>query len=209
MNENKGQTIFLSVIGIATLLVAIVGATFAWFSATVEGNDEASSITVQAAKIASVIFDDGNTVTMENALPGWSDSKTFTISRPAGATANQGFSATLTYTNTAGAAGSNIQDMYYTLTRQLGSGEVTTISTDVQLNSTSATVPLNSGTFTSSSQEIYTYVITFEFKETGLDQNSQQGASFAGLIQVQVDGGTTVYYNDDNKSGTSTMPTAE
>ena len=32
MGENKGQTIFLSVIGIATLLVAIIGATFAYFT---------------------------------------------------------------------------------------------------------------------------------------------------------------------------------
>ena len=32
MTENKGQTIFLSVIGIATLLVAIIGATFAYFT---------------------------------------------------------------------------------------------------------------------------------------------------------------------------------
>ena len=36
-NNNKRQTIFLSVVGIATLLVAIIGATFAWFTATAGG----------------------------------------------------------------------------------------------------------------------------------------------------------------------------
>ena len=37
MTENKGQTIFLSVIGIATLLVAIIGATFAYFTTSMGG----------------------------------------------------------------------------------------------------------------------------------------------------------------------------
>lgn len=37
MGENKGQTIFLSVIGIATLLVAIIGATFAYFTTSMGG----------------------------------------------------------------------------------------------------------------------------------------------------------------------------
>ncbi len=36
MGDNRGQTIFLSVIGIATLLVTIVGATFAYFTTQVD-----------------------------------------------------------------------------------------------------------------------------------------------------------------------------
>ncbi len=39
MGDNKGQTIFLSVIGIATLLVAIIGATFAYFTTTVNSDN--------------------------------------------------------------------------------------------------------------------------------------------------------------------------
>ena len=66
MDNNKGQTIFLSVIGIATLLVAIVGATFAWFSISVSGNANASSIIVTTAKLGSVEFTDGNLIEMSN-----------------------------------------------------------------------------------------------------------------------------------------------
>ncbi len=39
MVDNKGQTIFLSVIGIATLLVAIIGATFAYFTTQVNSDN--------------------------------------------------------------------------------------------------------------------------------------------------------------------------
>ena len=50
MNENGGKssTILLTVIGIATLLVVVVGATFAYFAAQVNG-DRAASVTIQAA----------------------------------------------------------------------------------------------------------------------------------------------------------------
>ena len=39
MENRKGNDIFLGVVGVATLLVAIVGATFAWFSASVRGEN--------------------------------------------------------------------------------------------------------------------------------------------------------------------------
>ena len=51
MNENGGKssTILLTVIGIATLLVVVVGATFAYFAAQVTGNENVSSLNVTAA----------------------------------------------------------------------------------------------------------------------------------------------------------------
>ena len=55
MNENGGKssTILLTVIGIATLLVVVVGATFAYFAAQTVG--DAQSITVTAASDGTVI----------------------------------------------------------------------------------------------------------------------------------------------------------
>lgn len=195
--ENKGQTIFLSVIGIATLLVAIVGATFAWFSATVQGNEEASSISVRAATIASVVFAEQNTITEASALPGWTDVKNFTVTRPAGSTINQNYTVSLSYTN------EGITDLYYILTKNTVEGSETAII------ESSATITIDSGSFTSADEEVNTYALLIGFKETGSDQNDQQGKQFAGLIQVAVDGGTDIYYNHSNPSGTTTMPGAE
>ena len=195
--ENKGQTIFLSVIGIATLLVAIVGATFAWFSATIAGNESASNITVTAARIANAVFEETNTVTATNALPGWSDSKEFTVSRPAGSSVSQNYVITLGYTN------SGITDLYYVLTKNAVKGSET------QISASAATITIDTGTFSSADAETNTYSLLFKFKETGADQNAQQGKNFTGLIQVAVDGGTTVYYNNDNPSGTTSMPASQ
>ena len=40
MENKNGQGIFYGVIGVATLVVAIIGATFAYFSASVTGNGD-------------------------------------------------------------------------------------------------------------------------------------------------------------------------
>ena len=62
MSENsnrKGNTILLTVIAVATLLVAVVGATFAYFTASVSGNESAKSVIVNAATIGTITFADG------------------------------------------------------------------------------------------------------------------------------------------------------
>ncbi len=82
MENSKGQTIFLSVVGVATLLVAIVGATFAFFSITVEGNEEASSIIVRTALLTNIVFEDGDEVSVLDAYPGAYVDKKFTITAP-------------------------------------------------------------------------------------------------------------------------------
>lgn len=72
MNENGGKnnTILLTVIAIATLLVVVTGATFAYFAAVVRGNDTASSISITAAsKGTQVAFTGGETVNLTNIYP--------------------------------------------------------------------------------------------------------------------------------------------
>lgn len=88
MDNNKGQTIFLSVIGIATLLVAIIGATFAYFSITVTGNEQASSIFVTTATLGQINFVDGtqikwDKVNLEKDGTDKTESKTFTVENTA------------------------------------------------------------------------------------------------------------------------------
>ena len=44
MKEGNNNTVLLTVIGIATLLVAVVGATFAYFSAQLSGTENQSTM---------------------------------------------------------------------------------------------------------------------------------------------------------------------
>lgn len=93
-SRGNGNTVLLTVVGVATLLVALVGATFAYFSATVS-NDAAQSISVYTASPASLQYAGGSGISIENAQPGDSDSATFTITNPSGSTIAQKYSLKL------------------------------------------------------------------------------------------------------------------
>ena len=51
MENRKGSGIFLGIVSIATLIVAIIGATFAYFSATTESADDAVNLTAYEYKL--------------------------------------------------------------------------------------------------------------------------------------------------------------
>ena len=72
MNENGGKnnTILLTVIAIATLLVVVTGATFAYFAAVVRGNDTASSISITASETGQTLtLGGGEQVNLTNIYP--------------------------------------------------------------------------------------------------------------------------------------------
>ena len=65
-NSNKSRDIFMGVVAVATLIVAIVGATLAYFSITASSNEGAVNAT---AAIVSIEYNDGKQVTAQaNAL---------------------------------------------------------------------------------------------------------------------------------------------
>ena len=102
MKENRGTTVLLTVIGIATLLVAVVGATFAYFTTTVTGNDNTKKdITVNSATVGEIVFAHGNKIDLCDEelypetckegssyviYPGAQEDKTFTVTADAKST---------------------------------------------------------------------------------------------------------------------------
>ena len=61
-NNNKQNTLLLTVIAVATLLVAVIGATFAYFTANTTGTETASTIVVTAARLEITYEDNTNSV---------------------------------------------------------------------------------------------------------------------------------------------------
>lgn len=52
MENRKGNGIFLGIVSVATLVVAIIGATFAYFSATTQSNEDAVNLTAYEFKLS-------------------------------------------------------------------------------------------------------------------------------------------------------------
>lgn len=185
MDNNKGQTIFLSVIGIATLLVAIVGATFAWFSISVSGNTDASSIVVTTAKLGSVEFTDGAAITMNNIRPETSpqEVKTFTVANTdSSATETIGYKIGLVIdvnTLTGVADGAFTHQLTGVSDKESGAGTLVSVAKEAV---PTASKILGNGTLAGYEKHTYTY--TVQFAETSKDQNKAQGAKFGAKIQV-------------------------
>ncbi len=68
MEKGRRDTVLLTVIGIATLLVAIVGATFAYFTAQISGTNRGSTVTIRSSAGGSMTFY-STSVTLENIYP--------------------------------------------------------------------------------------------------------------------------------------------
>lgn len=66
MENKRGSEIFLGVIGVATLLVAIIGATFAFFSANAQSGEQAITATGASLKLG---YDDNTTLLKSHLIP--------------------------------------------------------------------------------------------------------------------------------------------
>ena len=68
MERGNGNTVLLTVIGVATLLVALVGATFAYFTATV--TDSSTPVNVTTTQVAGMELRHYESATPSPAYPG-------------------------------------------------------------------------------------------------------------------------------------------
>lgn len=187
--DNKGQNIFLSVVGFATLLVSIIGATFAYFTVQIAGNNTASSIDVAAADVAAVTFADGPAISVSNAYPGYSNTKTFTISSTDGdANSSVQYVINLVTTLTTLSASSpaaNTGEVYYSLSGNAsGSGTASAPVTKANAPKTNTTTQIGSGTLVGN--ESHTYTFTFGITERNSEQDYLQGMKFKGIIQIAI-----------------------
>ena len=193
MTENKGQTIFLSVIGIATLLVAIIGATFAYFTTSMGGTQ--GTVKATTAKIGAASFT-AQSVSGTAVLPGWtSEAKTVTVEL-------EPSDYDVKYTCTLNMTENPLTDLTLTVA---GTNAQTTVNGKLKTGATNTVIA--SGTLAkSATKQTATMTYTLSFPETGADQGTQQGKTIAGTVTSATEG-ETVYYNAANPKGTTTAPT--
>lgn len=119
MKEGKNNTVLLTVIGIATLLVAVVGATFAYFSAQLSGTENQSTMTIQASNGGSSTLDGGEAIVVKDIYPreeAWVNKKiAVTYDNTTATSGTYDYNVGLHYTNGYQVDGSSY-DIQYTIT---------------------------------------------------------------------------------------------
>ena len=81
-SEKKKNRAILLIIGIATVLIALIGATFAFFTAQINNVNGDQSVMVTTATVEGVIYTSTDPIVLNHAMPGDSDEGTFTIENP-------------------------------------------------------------------------------------------------------------------------------
>ena len=181
MDENKSQSIFLSIIGIATLLVAIIGATFAWFSITVTGNDNPSDIVINSGTLGQVSFVDGTNIEIQNLMPGGFNTKTFTVSQTdPSATGKISYNIVLNVkgnTLTPNANGQFVHSL-----KSSGNTNGGTLATFNPTEVPTQSMVIGSGVI--EGYEVHTYEYTIGLNNVNENQNAAQGKTFSGYLSV-------------------------
>ena len=163
---------------IALLLLLTTGLSYAWFSASISGNENAKNVVVEAGTL-SLVYTDGPEIKAQNIKPGWSTTKEVSVK------------------NT-GTLDTNYNIIWQSLTNTISNNELVLSATCQRLNA-SGTVE---GTCESLSQSAisdmtiakkinieagitHKYTFTILFKETNADQNTNQGKKFNGVLGIE------------------------
>ena len=163
---------------IALLLLLTTGLSYAYFSASISGNENAKNVVVEAGTL-SLVYTDGPEIKAQNIKPGWSTTKEVSVK------------------NT-GTLDTNYNIIWQSLTNEITNNEIVISATCQRLNS----VGTVEGTCESISQAAisdmtiakkinieagitHKYTFTILFKETNADQNTNQGKKFNGVLGIE------------------------
>ena len=176
MIDKDKMTLFVT--GIFLLLIMTTGLSYAYFSASVKGNENAKDMVVEAGTL-SLVYTDGPEIKAQNIKPGWSTTKEVSVK------------------NT-GTLDTNYNVIWQSLTNTITNNELV-LSAKCQRLNASGTVE---GTCESISQAAisdmtiakkinieagitHKYTFTILFKETNADQNTNQGKKFNGVLGIE------------------------
>lgn len=195
--KEKNQEILISVVSILTIIVAVIGVTFSYFTTKMTGSGTGSSITT--AKVGNITFNGGNDLTNAGDIePGDTFDKTFSISVPATDVSNTVY-IRMDFTN-------EFQDLEWSIK---GTGANTSVITGtIPTTSTKTTVTLVTNKITKNSvAQTFNYTLTITLPNLDKNQDYDQGKTFSGTLYADLgDDVDMIYYNNTHPSGTTTKP---
>ena len=221
--QNKKPTVIMTLISIFNVLLVLAGIAFAYFTASMSGNN--AMIGVQAEEnIGSIVFNGGADLeTSSDIEPGWSETKTITLTVPAAKA--QEMYIKLDYTNNMpeleykfeltnimlGNTNSGTSSSYVTNDYSDNGLSITSTGTNFITFDSSNTpqtlvlTEVNTGAYNGTIT--ITYQLTLRLPETNVNQDQNQGKSFVGSLYGELNN-EIIYYNSSNSNGTTTQPSA-
>lgn len=190
MNENRSNTLLLTVIGVATLLVAVIGASFAYFTATISGQETGTTVTVGAGSLA-IAYAGGAYIETEKLQPVVEPdapvaSKTFTITGTNSTTAIMPYTIKLVVVGNTFT--SNTLEYSLDSTNTGGNGYVVPDKAETGIATGASNITLGTGYFSGVvSSSVHTYVLHIYFPDTGFNQDEDKNKEFTAYVDTTVE----------------------
>ena len=190
MKENRSNTLLLTIIGVATLLVAVIGASFAYFTATISGSESTTTVTVGAGSL-TIAYSGGAAIETDRLEPVPAPdaavaTKTFTITGTNSTTAIMPYTISMVVTGNTFTANTLTYDLDSTNTG--GNGYVVPDKTETGIATGASTITFGTGYFAGAvSSSVHTYVLHIYFPDTGYNQDVDKNKEFTAYVNTTVD----------------------
>ena len=165
------KILILSIIGVLMLVSIVVATSYAYFVANVSGNKDTNNVVVTNGVMA-LEYKDGDEITLDNAVPGNSVTKTFTVKN----TGNVATNYTIYFSELSNKFVDKT-DLVYTLTSTDGGKNVA----QTQVPSTNEAMVSN---YAIDAGKTHTYILTITFLNKDENQDYNQGVSFSTKVTI-------------------------
>ena len=172
MEKQDKKPNIIAIIGAIVLLVlAVVGLSYAFFSAFINGGETDTSVEGTGANLSLVYTDGKSVITSSNIMPGWSATKTFTVT-------NNGEADTYYKLNI-----SNITNEFVEggLTFSIASADGGTSVPEQAVDTTARTL---TNSIAIAQGKTHTYTVTSRYINLDVDQTLDLGKSFSYTIGI-------------------------
>ena len=174
MSVGKKNVILASVICVS---IMVIGVSFAYFSSGISVGGSGANATFEPGDMIKVSYDAGEALNMENAIPGTTTSKDFSVTVTPTDTENSTKYAIVLDISNNEFTGTN--ELTYVLKEnnsEVASGDLTTANGKTTLT----TITTTTGT-----EVTYDYTLEISFKNTGSDQNHNANKTFTSNLKVE------------------------
>ena len=170
--KDKRPNIIAIIGAIVLLVLAVVGLSYAFFSAFINGGETDTSVEGTGANLSLVYTDGKSVITSSNIMPGWSATKTFTVT-------NNGEADTHYKLNISNITNEFVDGgLTFSITSTDGGANIDEIPVGTEDRTISQSILIAEGA-------THTYTITAKYINLDKDQTPDLGKSFSYTIGIE------------------------
>ena len=171
MKKKENRVLILSIIGTLLLLSIVIAGSYAYFVANVSGNKDTNNVVITNG-VMSLEYKDGDEITLANAVPGNSVTKTFTVKN----TGNVATNYTIYFSELSNKFVDKT-DLVYTLTSSDGGKNVAQTQVPSKNDAMVSNYAIEAG-------KTHTYTLTITFLDKDENQDDNQNVSFSTKVSI-------------------------